>query len=71
VRALANLGISYSNQELFDEAASCYLKALSMNPEAMHIWSSLRVVFNCLNRPDLAEKTELKNTEVFRGQFDF
>ena len=40
VRALANLGIAYSNQEHFAEAATCYLKALSLNPEVSHCVAS-------------------------------
>ena len=45
-----------SNQEMFEESATCYLKALSLNPEAKHIWSSLRVVFNAQGRTDLASR---------------
>eukprot|EP00961_Rhodomonas_salina_P108368 1458806-Rhodomonas_salina.1 len=48
---------------MYDEAASCYLKALSLNPEAAHIWSSLRVVFNCMSRPGSAETKREINPE--------
>jgi hypothetical protein len=43
---------------MFEEAATCYLKALSLNPEAKHIWSSLRVVFNAQGRLDLATRCQ-------------
>jgi peroxin-5 len=71
VRALANLAISYSNQEMYEEAATCYLKALSLNPDATHLWSSLRVVCNCLDRPDLAARCDACAVEAFRPDFDF
>jgi hypothetical protein len=83
VRALANLGIAYANQEMYPtprararmlahkralaharahaqtrahthrrarryaESSSCYLRALSLNPEAVHIWHSLRLSLTC------------------------
>jgi tetratricopeptide (TPR) repeat protein len=47
VRALANLGIAYANQEMYSESSSCYLRALSLNPDAVHIWHSLRLSLTC------------------------
>ncbi|KAJ1468181.1 hypothetical protein T484DRAFT_1856215 [Baffinella frigidus] len=56
---------------MYEEASTCYLKALSLNPEATHIWSSLRVVFNCLDRPDLAARCDTLDVAAFRPDFDF
>ena len=47
MRALANLGIAYANQEMYSESSSCYLRALSLNPDAVHIWHSLRLSLTC------------------------
>ena len=71
VRALSNLGISYSNMMSYDAAGSCYLKALSLNPEAKHIWSYLGMTLTSMGRPDLVDKVIGQNVEAFRGDFDF
>ena len=57
-RALSNLGISFSNRGIFQDAASCYLRVLNMNPQASHIWSYLRGCFTQMNRYDLVEKLQ-------------
>ena len=71
MRALSNLGISYSNMMSYDAAGSCYLKALSLNPEAKHIWSYLGMTLTSMGRPDLVEKVAGQNVEAFRADFDF
>ncbi len=70
-RALSNLGISYGNLNAYDAAARCYLKALSLNPEARHIWDYLRLTFTSMHRPDLVEKTTQMDHEAFRAEFEF
>eukprot|EP00008_Paramoeba_atlantica_P002933 CAMPEP_0201487384 /NCGR_PEP_ID=MMETSP0151_2-20130828/12744_1 /ASSEMBLY_ACC=CAM_ASM_000257 /TAXON_ID=200890 /ORGANISM="Paramoeba atlantica, Strain 621/1 / CCAP 1560/9" /LENGTH=386 /DNA_ID=CAMNT_0047872399 /DNA_START=71 /DNA_END=1228 /DNA_ORIENTATION=- len=37
-RAWVNMGISYSNLSMYDLAAKYYLKSLSLNPTANHVW---------------------------------
>eukprot|EP01094_Clydonella_sp_ATCC50884_P010888 TRINITY_DN20707_c0_g1_i1.p1 TRINITY_DN20707_c0_g1~~TRINITY_DN20707_c0_g1_i1.p1 ORF type:complete len:451 (-),score=113.27 TRINITY_DN20707_c0_g1_i1:448-1683(-) len=71
VRAWVNMGISYANQGLYDLASKYYLKALSMNPTATHIWSYLRISLTCMNRDDLAELTASREVNAFREEFRF
>src|SRR5437763_1877641 len=70
-RGWLNLGVSHSNLSNFPEAARCYLKALDLNPNAIHIWSYLRVAFTCLQRYDLVALTESKDLQLFRKEFNF
>lgn len=71
VRARANLGISYMALRQYDKAAQYFLSAISMHPEARHIWTNLQMVFMSMDRNDLVDKTAANDVEVFRGDFDF
>eukprot|EP00211_Chloroparvula_japonica_P006992 CAMPEP_0119121794 /NCGR_PEP_ID=MMETSP1310-20130426/2255_1 /TAXON_ID=464262 /ORGANISM="Genus nov. species nov., Strain RCC2339" /LENGTH=420 /DNA_ID=CAMNT_0007111373 /DNA_START=40 /DNA_END=1299 /DNA_ORIENTATION=- len=57
-RAWVNMGISYANLAMYDLSAKYYLKALSLNPGGSHVWSYLRIAFDCMKRPDLADKVK-------------
>ena len=46
-----------------------YLCALSLNPEARHIWSYLRICFTCMERFDLVNKVDAGDPNAFRGDF--
>lgn len=70
-RALSNLGISFSNRGIFQDAASCYLRVLNMNPQANHIWSYLRGCFTQMNRYDLVEKLQARDVQMFAEEFEF
>ena len=52
----------------YGEAARCYLTAL--NGQAKHIWSYLRISLSCMERFDLASKTEEMSVDAFAGDFD-
>ena len=71
ISALSNLGISYGNMANFQAAAQCYLKALSLNPSAGHIWNYLTMTFASMDRPDLVERAGRGDHEAFRSDFDF
>jgi peroxin-5 len=71
VRALSNLGISYGNMANYTAAAQCYLKALSLNHEATHIWGYLTMTLTSMGRPDLVAKAAAADHEAFRDDFDF
>ena len=68
-----NLGISHSNLGRFEEAATHYLGALTMQPGSRtpHIWHLLRLALSLLHRHDLVDLTEHQNVELFRDHFDF
>ncbi|KAL6073868.1 Peroxin-5 [Balamuthia mandrillaris] len=70
-RARANLGISYLNMEMYEEAARQFLACLAIQPSAKHIWMSLQTVFSRLERDDLLEKSLKYDVELFRGDFEF
>ena len=55
----------------YDAAASCYLKALDLNPQANHIWTYLGMTLTSMGRPDLVEQAALQDPNAFRGDFDF
>jgi len=44
-RGWLNMAISHSNLHNYSEAARCHLQTLSLNPEARHVWSYLRIAF--------------------------
>ena len=69
-RGWLNLGIAHANLMNYGEAARCYLSALRLNGEATHIWSYLRISLSCMERFDLASKTEEMNVDAFAGDFD-
>lgn len=71
VRSWANMGISYANQTKYKSAVKYYLKALSLNESAEHIWGYLRFAFACMNRQDLLAKTDARNLELFKDEFRF
>jgi len=70
-RARANLGISFLNLELYEEASMQFLAALAIQPSAKHIWMSLQTVFSRMERDDLLEKSLKYDVELFRGDFRF
>mmetsp|Transcript_19296 Transcript_19296/g.28739 ORF Transcript_19296/g.28739 Transcript_19296/m.28739 type:complete len:451 (-) Transcript_19296:23-1375(-) len=70
-RAWVNMGISYSNQALYDLSAKYYLKALSLNDKADHVWSYLRIALQCMNREDLANLVSSRDVNQFRKEFTF
>jgi tetratricopeptide (TPR) repeat protein len=71
VRALANLGIAYANQNMHEEASSAYLATLARNPMAEHVWSYLRLSLASMGREDLVQLAHEKNLDAFRGIFQF
>jgi peroxin-5 len=65
-----NIGIAYSNLKEYEKAARFYLCALSLNPEADHVWNYLNTAFMYMNRGDLIEKMyETKDPEAFKDEF--
>eukprot|EP01087_Luapelamoeba_hula_P010905 TRINITY_DN2913_c0_g1_i1.p1 TRINITY_DN2913_c0_g1~~TRINITY_DN2913_c0_g1_i1.p1 ORF type:complete len:693 (+),score=61.67 TRINITY_DN2913_c0_g1_i1:3-2081(+) len=70
-RARANLGISYLNLEMYEEAATTFLQCLALQPSARHLWMSLHTVFSRMNRDDLLEKSLSYDIELFRSDFQF
>eukprot|EP01116_Phalansterium_solitarium_P000217 TRINITY_DN10127_c0_g1_i2.p1 TRINITY_DN10127_c0_g1~~TRINITY_DN10127_c0_g1_i2.p1 ORF type:complete len:701 (-),score=211.05 TRINITY_DN10127_c0_g1_i2:436-2538(-) len=71
VRARANLGISYMALQDFPRAAEYFLQALSMHPEARHLWSNLQMVFRGMSREDLVDRCADNDVDAFRGEFNF
>jgi len=71
VRAWVNMGISYANQGQYDVSAKYYLRALSLNNKAEHIWSYLKVALACMGREDLAELVHERDVNRFRKDFEF
>ena len=51
------MAIAHSNLQNYDEAARCYLQTLSLNPDAVHIWSYLRITLTCSEKWDLLPLT--------------
>jgi peroxin-5 len=45
------------------------LQALNLNPNAIHIWSYLRVAFSCMERFDLVTKCESRDVSAFKDEF--
>jgi len=70
-RARANLGISYLNLEMYQEAAVQFMSCLAIQPAAKHIWMSLQTVFSRMERDDLLEKTLQYDIDLFRDEFTF
>jgi peroxin-5 len=69
VRAWVNMGISYANQAKYKTSAKYYLKALSQNERADHIWAYLRIAFTCMEREDLIRKAEQRDPKLFLDEF--
>jgi peroxin-5 len=70
-RARANLGISYLSLRNYVAAAQSFLGALTINSSAQHLWDNLKTVFALMNRQDLVELCDLRDTDVFKKEFTF
>jgi len=70
-RGWLNMAIGHSNLRNYSEAARCYLQTLSLNPEARHVWSYLRVALTCDERWDLLPLAASQDLGGFREHFDF
>jgi hypothetical protein len=51
-------------------AAQCYLKALSLNSDADHVWGYLTMVFSSMGRPDLVGKAARHEHATLCAQLD-
>ena len=71
VRTWVNQGFSDSNSSNYEAAIHNFLNALSLNPEANHIWDNLETACRSFQRTDLIEKAKARNLEGFRGEFSF
>ena len=71
VRARSNLGISYMILQDYPNAIRHFLGALSMHPEARHMWTNLQMTFASFGREDLVEKSLRQNVDDFRDEFEF
>ena len=69
-RAMLNLGISYSNIGDYQGAATAYIKALIMNPNAVHVYGYLRLCFSSMGRFDLIPLTEKRDLDALRKVFE-
>ena len=45
------------------------MQALNLNPNAIHIWSYLRIAFSCMERFDLVTKCEGRDVNAFKDEF--
>jgi len=70
-RARSNLGISFLSLGNHVEAAKSFLGALSINPNAQHLWDHLSAVFTIMGRKDLLELMKQKDVELFKKEFVF
>mmetsp|Transcript_23526 Transcript_23526/g.49294 ORF Transcript_23526/g.49294 Transcript_23526/m.49294 type:complete len:657 (+) Transcript_23526:153-2123(+) len=70
-RGWLNMAISHSNMNNYSEAARCYLQTLSLNPEARHVWSYLRIALTCEEQWDLLPLAAAQDLSAFRDHFDF
>jgi len=52
------------------EAAKCFLGAIEIN-NTPHLWDNLKSAFTMMDRPELVEKMEPRNVDLFRDEFDF
>ncbi|CDY66435.1 BnaC02g12360D [Brassica napus] len=71
VRALANMGISYANQDrgMYKESIPYYVRALAMNPKADNAWQYLRLSLSCASRQNLIQACEARNLDVLQKEF--
>nr|AZL94394.1 peroxisomal biogenesis factor 5 [Nephromyces sp. MMRI] len=51
-RAWTNLGVAHSNLGHYHDALRFYLTALSLNPEAVHLWFYVRAAITNLGQMD-------------------
>ena len=70
-RGWLNMAISHSNLRNYSQAARCYLQTLSLNPEAKHVWSYLRIALTCDEKWDLLPLAASQNLNAFHEHFDF
>ena len=70
-RGWLNMAISHSNLYNYNEAARCYLQTLSLNPDARHVWSYLRIALTCDEKWDLLPFAASQNLSAFREHYDF
>eukprot|EP00347_Sterkiella_histriomuscorum_P009094 403342540 len=69
VRTLANIGLAMRNRFKFEESVPYFLNALVLNPQAEQVWRYLRSSFLQMNRPDLVEKANFKDANLYRDQY--
>lgn len=65
------MAILHSNLHNYTEASRCYLQTLSLNPNAKHVWSYLRIALTCDEKWDLLPFAASQNLSAFREHFDF
>ena len=70
-RGWLNMAISHSNLHNYNKTARCYLQALSLNPDARHVWSYLRIELTCDEKWDLLPFAASQNLSDFREHYDF
>lgn len=70
-RGWLNMAISHSNLYNYNEATRCYLQTLSLNPDARHVWSYLRIALTCDEKWDLLPFAASQNLSAFRDHYDF
>eukprot|EP01130_Rhizamoeba_saxonica_P005791 TRINITY_DN2296_c0_g1_i3.p1 TRINITY_DN2296_c0_g1~~TRINITY_DN2296_c0_g1_i3.p1 ORF type:complete len:640 (-),score=145.62 TRINITY_DN2296_c0_g1_i3:30-1949(-) len=69
-RARSNLGIAFMSRGNYEEAAKCFLGALTIN-DSEHFWVNLTRVFRRMKRNDLVNLCTYRDIEVFRQYFVF
>ena len=69
VRTWGNLGLAYANIKDYENSARFYLCALSLNPNAYHLYNNVSTAFIMLNRYDLLEKLSLRDPSLFSDEF--
>ena len=57
--------------KMYVDAAKQFLASLSIEPDAVHIWSNLETSFSYMQRPDLLELARERDVKVFKKEFDF
>jgi len=61
MRAWTNMGISYANLGEYLASAAYYVRALSLNPAADHVWGYLKTSLACAGKIDLIDVAEAKD----------
>jgi len=78
VRCLYNLGIAYTNLGEHRDAATSFLRSISMQKGSaggdkpagsQEMWDTLRMTLNLMQRPDLVAQTWKQDTSLFAGEF--
>jgi tetratricopeptide (TPR) repeat protein len=62
--------MAYFNQDQYQEAIGYYLNALSLNPNAVHIWDYMKSAAFHLRDKKMMELVKQRNIDGFRGQYD-